>query len=294
MKTQTNLFIIFTIIIEGIFVDSIAQKQDSILLQKEPLGKMELTDSIKYEWVKKIKGQNCEEIFFNSNIQKQDSILLQIVSFGKAGLVDSIQNEWVKRIKGRTREEIFLEDYGIELTPPKGCKILGTDFFSVAHESVYRGNSSYYIESPDGEFVAHYFGPRPFAEKKSSIDNTEKGDKYYASNTLLGDYRHYIRHELRCILKTEQFSIKDHVTYYSYQEAERKFNADTIVGFEVPLFETEPYRGKYNKCYSLYIQKNGRCFVNIGCFFTKKGWENRKKYLKELDKSIWYKDDFEK
>jgi hypothetical protein len=92
------------------------------------------------------------------------------------------------------------------------------------------------------------------------------------------------------------FSMKDmekNVRYLSSEYAQTQFNADTAICYSLPV---KPINGdkklqkKYSRCEVLLLQKNNLGPVVFYCFFTNKGYKNRKKYLDQLGRSLKFND----
>lgn len=83
---------------------------------------------------------------------------------------------------------------------------------------------------------------------------------------------------------------RNYVTYYSNEDAKNMFNADTVITFFVKLDSNEYYKGKYKYFDALFIQKNGRGFVNFYCFYDDEGKKNLAKYMKGIEGSLWYEN----
>jgi len=86
------------------------------------------------------------------------------------------------------------------------------------------------------------------------------------------------------------FNWRQYVTYYSDKDARRKFNADTAIKVPFPLKKEEAYLGKYNNLIALVLQKNGRGFVIIYCFYTDKAKRKLNYYWKQIEGIYRYED----
>ncbi|WP_154662129.1 hypothetical protein [Siansivirga zeaxanthinifaciens] len=99
----------------------------------------------------------------------------------------------------------------------------------------------------------------------------------------------------------------DNVELYNYvnfvfgKQAKEKYNADSFAIYDLPnanktyfLDESlEKLHKKYPYCTSLFIQKDIRnSYLSIKFFFTEKGFKKKEKYIKMLDKHIWFDENF--
>lgn len=78
------------------------------------------------------------------------------------------------------------------------------------------------------------------------------------------------------------------LTYRSAEYAKQAFNADTVITY--PLQVWKSYKGKYNHCEVVMIQKNGRSFVQLFCLYTDKVVSRLDSYMKQLEGMIWYRE----
>jgi hypothetical protein len=83
---------------------------------------------------------------------------------------------------------------------------------------------------------------------------------------------------------------KNHVTYYSPIDARNKFNADTAISFSLPLNANDYYQGKYNHLDALFLQKQGRGFICLYCFYTDKARKDLANYWKAIEGTFRYED----
>lgn len=86
------------------------------------------------------------------------------------------------------------------------------------------------------------------------------------------------------------FNWKAYVHYYPTEEAKLKFNADNAVSFPIHLTPNDYYKGKYKYLKALFLQKNGRGFINFWCFYTEQGKKDLDKYWKAIESVFRYED----
>lgn len=80
-----------------------------------------------------------------------------------------------------------------------------------------------------------------------------------------------------------------YVEIASAEEASRSFNADSVYIAYLPL--KEAYEGRYDHCIGVYISKKDRPRLYFKVFLTEEGMMNEKRYLKELRRSVSYRND---
>ena len=83
---------------------------------------------------------------------------------------------------------------------------------------------------------------------------------------------------------------EDYVTYYPTEEAQRKFNADTVITFSIELNTTEYYNDRYKYIDVLFIHKKGRRYVYLISFYDEKGKKNLAKYREAVEGILRYED----
>lgn len=84
---------------------------------------------------------------------------------------------------------------------------------------------------------------------------------------------------------------KNYVTYYSEEDAKRLFNADTVITYSASLEKGYYFRKKYSHYKIYYLQRKGRGYIPIYCFFDKKAFKKQDKYTKIIDGLFWYNDE---
>ena len=90
-------------------------------------------------------------------------------------------------------------------------------------------------------------------------------------------------------LGTADFRYEDHVSVVAGREARRRFGADSIFTFEVPV-EPQTLAGEtYTRCVMIYLSREGRAYMGFTFFFTDEGYERRAEYMRALDGAVRYK-----
>ena len=90
-------------------------------------------------------------------------------------------------------------------------------------------------------------------------------------------------------LGTADFRYEDHVSVVAGREARRRFGADSIFTFEVPVKPQTLAGETYTRCAMLYLSRKDRAYLGFTFFFTDEGYERRAEYLSALDGAVWYK-----
>lgn len=208
--------------------------------------------------------------------------------------------------KSYTKQAYWKEVCLLDFNLPPQYKIRFPESFGIKYDDVFGGNSQLGIESPDGHFVVQFFGPHPFSPPVV-VKNSGKREQYPYEIPTNEYYLRGIRGAICAILNDDNIiSTESYLKRCKTEVAKRKFNADTLIYLEVPLSkisimsssrksaeglsERINYSEKYQRCYSVFIHKNDRGYVNMACFFTEEGWRNKEKYIKDLDKVIWFMD----
>ncbi|AJR04841.1 hypothetical protein [Siansivirga zeaxanthinifaciens] len=103
--------------------------------------------------------------------------------------------------------------------------------------------------------------------------------------------------------KEVTFDVYKYADFIFGRKAREKYNADAYSISDIPKtdeFEFFSLRGqsienlpvnKFSYCTSLFIQK-GEKALDIKFFFTEKGFKKKEKYIKMLDKHIWFDENF--
>ena len=102
-------------------------------------------------------------------------------------------------------------------------------------------------------------------------------------------------------INIKHFDLYQYASFIFGKLAKEKYNADSYSVSNLPdahktYFVDESLeklrKEKYPYCTSLFIQKDERAVLDIKFFFTKKGFKKKEKYIKMLDKHIWFDENF--
>lgn len=101
------------------------------------------------------------------------------------------------------------------------------------------------------------------------------------------------REEILAILMAQlgrsDIDFDDYVTVTSGREARRRFNADSVFVFEVPI-EPQHWDGEdYTHCISMYLSRKDRAYMGFVWLFTDEGYKRRQKYMDALEGNVAYK-----
>ena len=183
----------------------------------------------------------------------------------------------------------WLETMNLEYRHPKGYISNGN-------------NEEINIRSKSGEWICTNY-PTIYTDDKffityDIIPITTREDSALRAKMFPGtpdviDKQHI--YQLRSLLRSTigedaSESWKNYVTYLPEEEAKRKFNADTVITYSVSFEKDYYFRDKYSNCKIYFIQRKGRGFVPIFCFFDEKAFKEQKKYLKAAESIFWYGD----
>lgn len=90
-------------------------------------------------------------------------------------------------------------------------------------------------------------------------------------------------------LGTADFRYEELVSVVAGREARRRFGADSIFTFEVPIEPQELAGETYTRCVMLYLSRKDRAYLGFTFLFTDEGYERRAEYLRALDGAVRYK-----
>ncbi|WP_147676345.1 hypothetical protein [Algibacter pacificus] len=104
--------------------------------------------------------------------------------------------------------------------------------------------------------------------------------------------------------KNVSFDLYKYADFIFGRQAREKYNADAYSISDIPNIDKSEFFGlqgqslqklpqidKYPHCTSLFIQRDERV-LEVKFFFTEKGFKKKEKYIKMLDKQIWFDENF--
>ena len=102
-------------------------------------------------------------------------------------------------------------------------------------------------------------------------------------------HRDVILGYLMAQLGRSDIDFDDYVTVTSGREARRRFNADSVFVFEVPI-EPQHWDGEdYTHCISMYLSRRDRAYMGFVWLFTDEGYKRRQEYMDALEGNVAYK-----
>ena len=212
-------------------------------------------------------------------------------------LFSQTETDWMKHKKRIILDKVM----NMEYTHPAGfigdSTLIGLD----------RVCTEANLVSQDRSFMVFYRINNPFT-KDDSIKFTPDYPEYD------GNSNHQVDAEHISIIKSfvdisfgKAADWKDYVHYYPQQYAKNKFNADTVISVTLPLEIHDDfsyakdyyYYGTINRRFHsnythgvvLIIQKKGRGFVAMYCFYDENAINNLDAYMAAVEGSLRYRDD---
>jgi hypothetical protein len=175
-------------------------------------------------------------------------------------------------------------DVNFEYTPVEGLSVESASYLN--SESYSRLTRSV-IQSSDKQFLSVIevaFSPLAFPVYTKNMKNT------YYTNKIIGHFLDIAwEYDESC---RDKISIKDLMENIPLEYAEEIFDSDTVTRYSLSLKELfTKDQTKYTKCDVLIRYNNDLCPIFFYCFYTDEGYENRKAYMENLEKSIHFKND---
>lgn len=104
------------------------------------------------------------------------------------------------------------------------------------------------------------------------------------------DINYRIDNGLEAIYGTDDALREKYLITLSQKDAQRHFNADSVFLYDVPTAEPKKHDEKFIDCIQMLIFKQSRSVVELVWYFTEKGRTNKKRYMKQISKRIWFND----
>lgn len=102
-------------------------------------------------------------------------------------------------------------------------------------------------------------------------------------------HRDVILGYLMAQLGRSDIDFDDYVIVTSGREARRRFNADSVFVFEVPI-KPQHWDGEvYTHCVSMYLSRKNRAYLGFVWLFTDEGYKRRQHYMDALEGNVAYK-----
>lgn len=104
------------------------------------------------------------------------------------------------------------------------------------------------------------------------------------------DINYRIDNGLEAIYGTDDALREKYLITLSQKDAQRHFNADSVYLYHVPTAEPKKHDEKFIDCIQMLIFKQSRSVAELVWYFTEKGRTNKKRYMKQISKRIWFND----
>ena len=218
------------------------------------------------------------------------------------------QKNWPYEQNLTSYKQYFKEKHGVTFSIPDKFKDLGK----------YRVNWA--VREDPEKHTGFIYGPFFLSKDKNCMiafpfdffnffdlpkENTEHNEFFFDRTgqiiaelgTSLGVYEEF----KPPIINIKHFDLYQYASFIFGKLAKEKYNADSYSVSSLPdahktYFVDESLeklrKEKYPYCTSLFIQKDERAVLDIKFFFTKKGFKKKEKYIKMLDKHIWFDEGF--
>ncbi|MFT3949026.1 MAG: hypothetical protein QM763_18825 [Agriterribacter sp.] len=113
---------------------------------------------------------------------------------------------------------------------------------------------------------------------------------YQHARQIRAQILNYLGKDPSLLGENKNFEWEKYVTYYPSNESKSKFNADTAISYLVTFKKDDYYKGIYKYMKALVLQKNGRGFVEIFCFYTESERKKLFRYWKSVERIYKYED----
>lgn len=224
------------------------------------------------------------------------------------------QNNWAYEINNLSYKKYFNDTLGIKIIFPKKFKSLdinGFVGFKVRKDKdKHTGSafSAFFLSHDKNCMIAFPYSLYGFTfnlkgEKKTTAINqfyfAPKSQVISEIKISLGLYdpTFWSKNDKKDI----SFDLYNHADFVYGKQAREKYNANAYSISDLPNAEKVYFFGqsveklskieKYPHCTSLFIQRDEKGF-EIKFFFTEKGFKKKEKYIKMLDKHIWFDENF--
>lgn len=101
---------------------------------------------------------------------------------------------------------------------------------------------------------------------------------------------HRVDSALKNIYGTEDDAKNKYLRVFPLKKARESFNADSVFLYEVPTAQPARWDAKYTYCTQMLIYKVGRPNIELVWYFTEKGKKKEKRYMRKVDKRIWFNE----
>ena len=84
--------------------------------------------------------------------------------------------------------------------------------------------------------------------------------------------------------------VKRHIKYYPNDFVKKTLNADTLISYPLTIKRGLYLNDLYKNCKVLLIQKKGRGFIALYCFYNEVAAKNLDQYMKPVEEMFKYRD----
>lgn len=208
-------------------------------------------------------------------------------------------------------QNYFKEEVGVTIKIPKQFKKKINKYFQYWKASVDKekmtGNiyGPFFLTKDKNCMVALPYDNYASSSRLKSYKTPNKNFYFYAKGQLVGEILTALD---LCNYNCGRFNNKaEKKEFYKYVEvvfgkrAKEKYNANAYAIFDIPnahktyFFDKDLEKlrkEKYPYCTSLFIQKDDSAVLDFKLYFTEKGFKKKEKYIKMLDKHIWFDENF--
>ncbi|WP_106828262.1 hypothetical protein [Parabacteroides pacaensis] len=141
----------------------------------------------------------------------------------------------------------------------------------------------YYLESKDRNFLICLNAEFCHNDSVKTRERVEINLKGELCTSLYPDTDYSLYND------EPKIKIKHHVTYSSPEYAKTTFNADTVIRYKLKMYGWK-LQERYTDNTVFMLQKSGRGFVSLFCFYTEEGKKNFDHYMKMIENMIWFRE----
>lgn len=145
------------------------------------------------------------------------------------------------------------------------------------------------LQSKDDQFYAFISVYRPFTQK--DVENYHSLFRGKKNDLVDKQHMHQIKAKLKEFYGEEKAKDwKKLVIYYPEEKTKSIFNADTVIRFSLEFEPQDRYKKKFKYMDALFLQKKGRGYINLDCFYTEKAKKRLDRYWRKIEGMLKYED----
>jgi len=195
-------------------------------------------------------------------------------------LYEDMSDEKLAKFKAAVENSFIYDDTNKPIMHPKSLKAMKLqynkqDMFIPAYKtgsfekSTLKGvlNSKSQLHSKDGRFIV-FLPSHPDIFTQEFADNLKKLMPGREFDFIDKQQVNQLRAEIKYVLGDEAaLNFRNHLVYATTEQASSKFNADTVITYNIRLKPEDSYKERYNNLWSLTIQKKGRGYITLHCLY---------------------------